>query len=414
MIPTDTDTFHTRPMYLQEYQNRGLPLWDAFGTRYPAAFTHPLREYRALTGKVGLIDLSHWGAVRLRGADRVTFLNSQITNEVATLAVGEACHAALTTTKGKLIAELFVLFREEELFVLVAQGETARVIESLDQHIIADDVLLEDVSNDFVVLSVEGPKSRELVWRLFPEGPLPMEPLAFGDADYQGMPVTVLRNSVTGQRGFQLIVSGDGRRLVRNYLVQAGMGFDMEECGGLAWDMRRVENGLPWWGRDITPDNFPAECRLDDLVNYEKGCFLGQETLARMHHRGHPNWKLVGLVPSDGPGSEGTPAFISEEKLPVLETNANDVKAHIDWLMRERLGGTELFSPEESSSDGAKPLGRLTSPVFSPALGGLLTLGLVRQKLSETGTHFEARIDGAVVALTVISLPVPEEKSAKG
>jgi len=214
-----------------------------------------------------------------------------------------------------------------------------------------------------------------------------MEALTFGDADYQGMPVTVLRNSVTGGRGFQLILSGEGRRLVRNYLRQAGLGLDMLECGLVAWNARRVENGLPWWGPDVTPDNFPAECRLDGVVDYEKGCFLGQETLARMNYRGHPNWLLVGLAPAAG-----------------------DPEDKPESLDRSDLSGTELFSP----GDRDKPAGRITSAVWSPARGGLLALGYVRHTMAGTGTVFEMELDGEKTELTVITLPPPAKEPAKG
>jgi len=391
-------------MYTEDYKRDGVVLADAFGIEYPVAFTHPLREYEALTGNTALIDLSHWGAVRLTGGDRATYLNSQITGNVETLEPGQALNAALTTMKGKLIAELYVLARESELFVLIAQGNAGEVVAALEKHIIADDVVLEDVSGDTAVLSAEGPESRALVWRLLPEGPLPMEDLAFGDADYQGMPLTVLRNSVAGGRGFQLIFSGEGRRLLRNYLVQAGLGLDVELCGRDAWNMRRVEMGLPWWGNDIT-DNFPAECRLDHLIDYEKGCFLGQETLARMHYRGHPNWSLVGLTP----GGAGIPKslklpFIGEEEART-ENTAESVRTWEGSAKFPQLIGLELQSGTED-----KTAARVTSAVYSPALETILCLGYVRHTLAEPGTKFRGELDGEPIELEIIQLPINIEE----
>ena len=137
-------------------------------TTRPDVFTHPRLEYEALTHTVGLIDLSHVGVLRLRGGDRVRFLNAMVTNDVATLHAGSACEALLTTTKGRIVAELLILARADEFLVLVMQGSTARVFEALDSHIIADDVQLTDMSAEMTVLSLEGPKSRDVVWRLFP------------------------------------------------------------------------------------------------------------------------------------------------------------------------------------------------------------------------------------------------------
>lgn len=376
-------------MFADAYKAAGVALTESFGTAYPSWFTHPLAEYEALTGNVGLIDLTHWGVLRLTGEDRVTFLNSMITNDVSSLADGQACHAALTTIKGKLVAELFVLRREEDLVVLVAQGDRARVVESLTKHIIADDVSVSDETARWGVLSVEGPKARDLVWRLLPDAPLPMESLAFIDTDYQDAPLTVLRNSVTGERGFQLIVGADDIERIRTYVVQGGRGMDMALCGRVAWNMRRVEQGLPWFGEDVGEDNFPKETRLDDVVSYSKGCFLGQETLARMHHRGHPNWLLVGLAPAGD-----APAALRYPTDPQAPAEAFDFTAV--------PAGTEMFA----RGDADRAVGRVTSAAFSPAASASRFLGFVRATLSETGTRFDAELAGSRVQLEIITLPI--------
>lgn len=381
-------------MFTKTYIANGLQMTDAFGTSYPAWFTHPLEEYEALTGKVAMIDLTHWATLRLTGSDRVGFLNSMVTNDVQSLAEGHACHAALTTIKGKMVAELFILRRPEEIFVVVAQGNRDSVVAALEKHIIADDVTVTDTTSACGMLSVEGPLAREIVWRLFPTDPLPLEPLAFIDTDYQGAAVTVFRNSVTGERGFQLIIGVEHIERIREYLVQAGRGMDMALCGRAAWNMRRVENGNPWFGTDVTEDNFPKETRFDDVVSYSKGCFLGQETLARMHHRGHPNWLLVGLKPAgDVPATLRCPSGTS------APPGAFDISTIV-------ATGTELTSKSEPD----KAAGRITSAVFSPALAGPLFLGLVRMKHVEAGALFETVLADSTVALETITLPIEGER----
>jgi glycine cleavage system aminomethyltransferase T len=305
-----------------------------------------------------LIDLCHWGALRLTGGDRVRLLNALTTNDVESLEPGQGCHSALTTIKGKLVAELFVLRRENELFVLVSQGDTAAVAAAIEKHIIADDVTLEDVSGEYGVLAIEGPLARGIVWRLFPTTPLPEAPLRFTDTDYLGRPVAVIGNSVTGESGFHLVVPAAGIRRVREHLVQSGRGDDMADAGRAAWDVRRVEAGLPWWGADVTPGgNFPKECRLE------------QETLARMHHRGHPNRLLVGLT-----ADTGEPA----------------------------RAGSELYA----QGDTNKAVGRVTSVVYSPTLQKTLMMGYVRTEAAEPGTALVLRAEGSGTAIAVVSLPV--------
>jgi folate-binding protein YgfZ len=344
-------------------------------TMLPDTFTDPATEYEALTHATGIIDRAVPGVLRLRGKDRVRFLNAMVTNDVAKLAPGHACAALITTTKGKIIAELLVLMRADELVVLVLQGPVARVMEALDSHIIADDVELENAGEQFGVIAVEGPKCRELVWRLFPREPLPMEAFAFTENEYQGLHATVIRHSVVGDKGMLLLVPRAHHDRLLAYLAQGAVGLDGAEIGRAAWNARRMEKGRPWFGTDVTEENFPAECGLESHVNYEKGCYLGQETIARMHYRGHPNWKLVGLA-----GGAEVPA-----------------------------PGAELVASESAPAEGAStasPAGRITSAVFSPALKRALCLGYVRAPLAVPGAEFSVREGGRTASLTIVELPL--------
>ncbi len=337
-------------------------------TMLPDAYTDPATEYEALTHAVGIIDHAVAGVLRLRGKDRVRFLNAMVTNDVTKVGPGRSCPALITTTKGKVIAELLVLSRADELVVLVLQGPVARVVSTLESHIIADDVELEHASEQFAVIAVEGPKCRELVWRLFPREPLPMEAFAFTENDYQGLLATVIRHSVVGDKGMLMLIPREHYERIKAYLVQGAVGLDGAGIGRAAWNIRRVEKGRPWFGIDVTEENFPAECGLETHVNYEKGCYLGQETIARMHYRGHPNWKLVGLA-----GGGDVPA----------------VGATLDAV---------------TGSDTSTPAGRITSAVYSPTLKHSLCLGYVRHTMAAPGTGFSVREEAG--SLTVVELPL--------
>lgn len=390
-------------MFTDSYETDGVVLTESFGVPYPEAFEHPMKEYRALTSRAALVDLCHWGLLRLTGADRVRLLDSLTTNDAASLAAGEVCHSALTTIKGKLVAELLVLVRDRDVTVLVAQGNPRAVHDTIDKHIIADDVRLENASDGYGVLSVEGPKSREVVWRLFPDRPIPSERFRFIDADYQGIPVTIMHGHVTGETGYQLVVPADGIRRIRNYLIQAGRAEDAALAGRTAWNMRRIEAGLPWWGEDVTAEeNLPQECRLDGLVSYSKGCFLGQETLARMHHRGHPNWLLVGLSPGGEVAGLKVPAFVSVDS--AIDSSPGSVTRALGELNAPASIATsfELYARDKPS----KPSGRITSSAFSPKMGKPLFMGYVRPALATPGAELVLRAGGVESTLVVTPLPV--------
>ena len=414
-------------MFVDLYRAEHVPLGTMAGIPYPQAFSHPRLEYEAITHAVALVDLSHAGVLRLTGSDRVRFLNAMVTNDVAALATGTACQALMTTTKGRVVAELLVLARAQELLVLVIQGSTARVADALESHIIADDVTLENLTGRFGVLSVEGPKCRDLLWRLFPREPLPLERLKFTENEYQGMRATVVRHSVTGDKGLHVIVDRDHIERMRDYLVQGGVGMDGRLAGRVAWNLRRVEGGLPWFDVDVTEDNFPAEARLETHVSYEKGCYLGQETIARMHYRGHPNWLLVGLTTGDdAPESLGYPERLEDLRgLPALADSPDGARADIAAMAFDHtpVAGVELFtlgngdveSDADDTAEGApayadaaarKPVGRLTSAALSPCLKRALFLGYVRATLAQARTHLRGHVGGMDVTLTVVDLPL--------
>lgn len=151
-------------------------------------------------------------------------------------------------------------------------------------------------------------------------------------------------------------------------------------------------------------DNFPAECRLEHLVSFEKGCFLGQEPLARMRYRGHPNWLLVGLSPAGGSFPVRTPAFFSVESAHALPSDREQLAAALRAL--DLSAAVPANTVLRKAGDAGKPCGRVTSAVFSPRLQSPLLLGYVRTGLAETGQELLLSLGEADIVLTVTPLPV--------
>lgn len=371
----------------------------------PEMYTEPLQEYRALTTAVALIERPHEALFVVTGADRARFLHSQCTGDVEGIEPGRACRAALTTGKGKLVAELLVVAREDDLVLLVLQGEPDEVRASLESRIIADDVVITDETQRTLVVSAEGPKARDLVWRLFPGEAIPLEDDHVLPAHYQDIPVQVVRHSRTGERGFLLVAGGEHAPRIRNYLLQAGRSMHIARLGRAAWNLRRIEEGLPWWAAEAA-GAFPKECRLDHLVDYEKGCYLGQETLARMHYRGHANWNLVAVAP----GGDETSAPAADAQISAAQSAGTNSSAVQEPNAQGAAGipdpqtaaGIELFAPDHRE----KAVGRITSPANSPRRGGLVALARVRREYAEAGTSLVGLVSGATVSFVVIPLPI--------
>jgi aminomethyltransferase len=408
-------------MLTEFYRNESVPLTRAFGREYPRYFVHPFAEYRALAGSCGVIDLTHWRVLRVTGRDRARFLNAMLTNDVASLEPSRGCHAMMTTVKGKIVSELFVFARKDDHLVIVSQGDSDETLGALRKHIVADDVAIDDVSAEHAVIAVEGPKAMAVVGLLFRPGPFPKSPLDLVEREFEKFAVTMIQNSVTGETGYHVVVPSNEALRIRNYLVQAARGSDGLPVGHDAWNIRRVENGLPWYGVDFDCDNFPQESRLSRTVSYTKGCFRGQETLARLENRGHVNRLLVGLAPE---GSSMFPAQLAGRLAEIaglsdrllerdyriraaLDAEALDLRSVLPAgaALHAAAGPAVGAEDEKEARAGEKPVGAVRSSVFSFALEGPLCLGYVRAEAAKTGVTIQTPIGSSKAR--EIELPLP-------
>lgn len=393
-------------MLLSAHRRDNARVAHAFGVEYPSWFVNPAAEYQSLTRYAGALDLTHWSILRATGKDRVSFLNAMLTADVSALDTHSGCHSLLTTIKGKIIAEVFVFVREDDVLLLVSQGDVAEAKTVLEKHIIMEDVTLADDSGALGIIALEGVKLDDAMWRFFEKGPFPKEhlqafPRQFGDID-----VYVMRNNVTGMGGYHMLMASSAIERMWSYVVQGIRGTDGLPVGSIAWNMCRVEHGLPWYGVDFDDDNFPDECRLGHAISYTKGCFRGQETLARLHHRGHVNRMLAGLAPGDLPREAAAVADAFGEEInnydePGLQAAAAALAGRLD-LSTLYPPGTELFAADNAS----KPAGHLTSAVYSPRLGKPLLLGYLRRETVESGAAVQ---NDKGASLDVIDLPLQRD-----
>ena len=395
-------------MLTELYKRLELPMAEMFGRPFPRYFVHPAAEYTALSAAAGVLDLTHWRTLRLTGKDRQTFLNAMVTNEVASLEADRGCHALLTTVKGKIVSELRVFARENDLLAFVTQGDTNETIEVLNKHIITEDVAVEDVSNDFGVVALAGPKAYDILWRIFPTGPFPKEDGTGVVRQFEDTELYVMRDAYMGADRYELMVPAAEIERIRNYVVQASRGSDGLPIGSLAWDMKRIESGVPLYGADFSDDNFPHESRLEDTISYSKGCFRGQETIARLKYRGHVNRMLVGLSPEHTPDDDRWHQLAEAFKSAAnnydevgLRRLAEPMAAALDLQGVIPVDGA-LF-PADSKD---KAVGHVTSAAYSPKLARPLALGYVRYEIADPGN--EVQMPDPELSLRVIDLPVEE------
>lgn len=281
------------------------------------------------------------GILDLRGDDRVRFLHGMVTNDIEKLAVGHGCHAAMLTTKGKLIADCVVTQHPDRLSLEVDAALLDKVRAHLDKHIVMDDVEL--AAETLPAQGVYGDDAAAAIERATGLDVAALPPYAFVTRERVG----ALRTPELGMPGYHLFgeVTVDG-----------------EPLDDARFEELRIEAGTPRYGVDMGEDRLPIEAGITDAVSFDKGCYLGQEVIARATNLGHINRRLVGLV------FDGEPA----------------------------AAGTKLSSPSKPDA------GWITSSARSRRLGKTIALGYVHRTLWDPGTALTLA-DGR--GATVAALP---------
>lgn len=322
-------------------------------------------EYRAIRAAAGLLDLSYRRKMRVTGADRMSFLQGMLSNDVAALVPGQGCLAAFLTIQGRVVAVPRVYVRADHVLLDVEPETAAGLRDGLLAHVVADDVEIEDVTGEIATLSVQGPNADVVV------AAATGSPATFThELDHQvravgGHAVTLARVREAGELGFELFASVPAAGEVWQRVLQGGGVLGLRPVGSTAAEICRVEAGLPRDGVDMDPSRLLLEVGLDAAISSTKGCYLGQEVVERGTARGHVNRKLVGLR-------------VLDEALP-------------DPGARVEAGGQDV--------------GVVTSAVRSPALGRPVAMAYIRREHLAPGTRLTVRVPGGTAAAEVSPLP---------
>jgi tRNA-modifying protein YgfZ len=265
-------------------------------------------QYRALKEEAGVVDRSARGKLIVRGGDATEYLQGQLTNDVEALEPGAGCYSALLDRKGHLQADMRVLRLDTgDLWLDVEPEATNTVERHLRMYSIGRDVEIEDVTGDWSIASVIGPAAAEVA------GTAALAP-EHAQRYYEREGIEIL--AVSTDLGLDLIVRANHAEDLRSLLVRSGA----VEVTEAAAEILRVESGRPRFGREMTTATLPQEAGIDDrAVSFTKGCYIGQETVARLHYRGKPNRHLRGLR-LESPVTEGDPIRLGEREVGSIGT----------------------------------------------------------------------------------------------
>ena len=342
------------------HQAEGAVFGEMSGWLVPLRYSDPVAEHRAVMDATGLMDRSMVGKVVVTGRDRAAFLQGMLSNDIKALQPGQGCRAAFLDAHGKVVSLLAVCVLEDRILLELPAGSTEKFLQTIDKFLISEKAYFEGADDVSVVLSVQGPGAEKTLEGLA-GAKFAAETYSHQEVTIAGEPVRVIRSVHAVTPCFDCWTATQQGAALWKALRDAGA----VPVGAETAEVLRVEAGIPAFGLDVDEDVILPETRLDQLVSYTKGCYIGQETVARVKYRGHINRGLSGLV-------------VEGERAP---------------------------SPGDAVVAEDKDVGRVTSAVRSIALGKPIALGYVRREHFEPGSAVAVRVSDQLVPARVVELP---------
>ncbi len=322
-----------------------------------------LAEYAAATEGCALFDATAAGAIDVRGADAVDFLHRITANDVRALAVGRSQRNLLLSSKGKVVFDFELFRREDRIRISVDAAQAKPLADALEMYHFTEKVAFEVVSGTSAPLELVGPRSADVVRAVSALAALPDE-RAWTTATFDGAPLLVASVPVAGSSGWRLDAGPERAAALWRALVAAGA----QAAGVVVHDILRVEAAAAAWGADIGDTVYPQEARLESAFSLTKGCYTGQEVIAKIDTYGGLNKRLVALrVSHDDPVARGTRLHRLDEG---------------EW----------------------RDLGVVTSWAYSFVLDTGLVLAFVKRRHQKVGTEF--RIGDGPATATIVPIPV--------
>jgi glycine cleavage system T protein len=349
-------------------QASGADFKTSGGWETARSYGNPVMEHQSVRNQAGLIDQSHRGKLRLKGKDRIDFLHGMVTNDIKKLTPGTGLYAVFTNDKAKMLSDARIYCLPDALWVDLEPEVTDKIQKHLDKYILASDVTIENLTDAFGLLSLYGPSSHEIMTHMIGSEPS-MKEHSTMTFSLDGVSSLAARNEITGEAGYDLYVPIDRIVPIWKHLIQIGGPYGLQPVGLEALDSLRIEAGIPRYGTDMDESNFPMEAGLEKrAISYTKGCYIGQETIARADAQGRMNKRLMGLE-------------LTSKSAPKT--------------------GQSILAPPDSMGIQGQVIGTITSAIASPTFGNLIAMGYLHRDFAKPGKN--VMIEGTPAK--VVSLP---------
>ena len=367
-IATSNEKSLKRSRLHGQHAQLGATFDEITGWEIPAHYGDVSVEHRAVRQTVGIADLSHRGKLRVTGDDRVKWLQSVISNDILPLQPGQGCYSGFLTHKGKMLT-YFRLYMQTEAVMLEDVGEIGdtTTFQALRKFLLyGTKAKMENCAESWGLLLISGPKASHVVQSAFGVDVTDLKPVEFVTAQIGGHHALVVRTEETGEIDLEVFIPADGLVTAWTSAMQAGAKFGIKAIGAQAREALRIEAGIPKAGPDLNEEIVPPEANLEGKAfSLNKGCYPGQEVVARMDTYGSVRRKLVGLV-----------------------LKGSVVPPH----------GAKLYS-------GDREVGWISSAVRSPELNKVIALGFPLRDFSKPGTELAVEFESGKHPATVQPLP---------
>ena len=338
---------------------------DVSGWTMARTYGDPVQEHQAVRERVGLIDLSYYGVIKVGGREAAQFLNGLVTNDVKTLAAHTGMRAAFLTGHGKVRGLCRILRCQDDFLIINDPPTHEKIFKYVFPFSYAGDFPVEDVSKQFRTLSLQGPKAVAVLKEISFE---PVPALAENDwveTIIGGHHVMVVRTSHTGESGYDLLIPDSGLKDIWDFILLKGAFHGLAPVGLEAFNALRIEAGIPAYGIDVDESNMMLELGMADAVSFTKGCYTGQEAVAMATYRGHISKKLSGLL-------------VEGDRIPIA--------------------GSKI------SKDG-KEIGQVTSAIRSISIGGVIALAYIKYGFFDSGNQVQVQDAEGMITARVTELP---------
>ena len=309
---------------LKARRHAGATLVEAFGWSVPGSYSSAANEYAAVTQRFAVADRSYIGRLRINGNDAIDLLDRLTTNRLTDLQEGHLMGTVFTSGKGRIIDLVLLLRRGDHLLAFTGPETRKRIAEWIDFYTFAEDVTVEDETESTAMLSLLGPHAADAV-----DGLADLDLYQSAEMDVGGVRATVARTDFAGLPGYDFVVPSASGDAIWTALVEQGA----EPVGTDVLDLVRIENGIPAYGAELNEDHNPLEAGLKDFISFNKGCYVGQEVVARLdtydkvqRHLVRLHWETVQAV------SAGAALFFDGKQVGAVTSAAASVSGAAEGL----------------------------------------------------------------------------------